>query len=348
MHSKHISTIAFLASCTVYTAALHGITYGQEPQISKVWQLFEELDSDKLPAERRTEILVSLIDEVGGYDGDNILHVLGKQMKKHAVARKVVLPRFAELISSARQGYGHIPRRRLCRVLNALLTVGEAPPEAVAEAEAVLKDAKDHPFAAPKAAALLLCVDPTRRDVQQWLAEKLQSKNREERMRAAAALGATGKRAEVMVAKLQPLLKDEAVEVRVMAARSLWKIDTRSPNVASVLQESLREKPMSVLLEPISFSSWNPDHRHLAVIYLGQMGTDAKEAASDIARLLKDDDKNMHWFAAQALGPIGVRTPDVLSALEAAKGDSNVAVSKSAAESLEMLTRPKASPSAKP
>ena len=208
---------------------------------------------------------------------------------------------------------------------------------AAKEIEAVLRDAKTNAkaflFTAPKAAALLLTADPKHRAAQQSLSDWLQSKDADERMRAAAALRLAGKHAVPMAAKLQPLLKDEAVEVRVMAAIALWKIDPRSPDVVGVLQKSLREKPKGIILRPFTISEWGRDHLFYAARCLGEMGEKAQEAGSDIARLLREGDQDARWVAAEALGAIGARTPDVLSALEAAKADSNVAVSKSAERS---------------
>jgi hypothetical protein len=339
MRRNQITSWSVWATFVLWATALHGVAYPDDTAQEKNDSLFEQLGQDTLSPEQRAEILVSLIEQVGGADDNRIIHVLGQQMKKHEVARKVVLPRFAGLLRAAREGLGLGSERRLCRLLGVLLEVGDASREVVAEAEEVLKDSKDFPFAAPKAATLLLRLDPTRRNAQRWLGEKLQSKSREERGRAAAAIGAAGKRAEPMAAKLQPLLKDEAVEVRVWAACSLWSIDPRSRDVADVLRQALRKEPIGILLlEPTTFSEWFPGHRHIAVQCLGKMEADAREAASDIARLLKDEDQTLRWFAAMALGPIGARTPDVLKALEAAKGDSNVAVSKSAARSLALLT----------
>lgn len=360
MHWKHVWAIFALASCASCAATLHGAADAEETEEAaqrkahrlveeeaeqrKAWRLIDQLQ-DSLSSEQRTATLRSLIDEIGDIDDSLIISVLGQQMKKHEIARKVILPRFADLLRSAREGNGWRPERRLCQLIDVLVQVGEAPPEAVAEAEAVLKDSKDYPFAAPKAAALLLYLNPTGHEAQRWLGEKLQSKSREERARAASAIGTAGKRAEPMAAKLQPLLKDEAVEVRVLAACSLWSIDPRSGNVVGVLQQSLGEEPKGIHLKEPTYR-WALDHRHVAVLCLGKMEASARDTASDIARLLKDDDQTLRWFAAMALGTIGASTPEVLKALEAAKGDRNVAVSRSAARSLERLTGEK--PPAKP
>ena len=67
------------------------------------------------------------------------------------------------------------------------------------------------------------------------------------------------------------------------------------------------------------------------------MGEKAREAASDLVVVLKGGNAHARWAAAEALGLIGARTPEVLSALEAAKGDSSVAASKSAERSLAAL-----------
>jgi hypothetical protein len=356
MHFVRAWMLVFLAPCAVCAVLTHGVAAGEEPE-DKYWPQFEELNKDTLSPERRSEILNKLLDQV--WDDGRLLFVAGRQAKKYRPAKETVLRRFTEIIGWTRQhDEGRLGRDLgLCKVfdtllIDELLSRDDLSRAAVTEVEAVLRDAKTNPkafkFAAPKAAALLLSVDPKHRAAQQSLTDWLRSKDSEERMRAAAALRLAGKLAEPMAAKLQPLLKDEAVEVRVMAAIALWKIDPRSPDVVGVLRKSLREKPRGVTLRPMTFSEWGPDHVFLAIMCFRQMGERAREAAGDIARLLKDGDQDVRWAAAEALGPIGDRTPDVLSALEAAKADSNVAVSKSAARSLELLTSGKPSKSPQP
>jgi len=334
--------LLILTALVLLSAASPALACDEDP----IYELFQELNRDALSAERRTELLNALVDEVGGFDDSRILYVLGKQMEKDALAREVVLPRFAELIRWAREDKKrrYSIDKRLCQLINAPLSAREAPPTVVTEVQAVLKASKDFRCAAPKAAAFLLSVDPSRRDARQWLTEKLQCKDRHERMKAAAAIGAAAKRVALMAPQLQPLLKDEAVEVRVMAAWSLWRIDPGSPNVISVLRQSLTEEAMGVRLQPWTFSEWAPNHKIIAVDCFRAMGPDAREAAGDVARLLKDDDQALRWSAARALETMGVPTPDVLRALEAARADSNVAVAQASERALKALTAVKPPP----
>jgi hypothetical protein len=357
MYFLRVLMIALFVPGAVCGVVCNGGASGEEPE-DKYWPLFEELKKETLSPERRSEILNKVIDQV--WDDGRILYVAGKQARKYPRAREVVLRRLTEIIGWTREDDEGRPSRdlRLCKLFDTLLVDGllsgdDLSRAAATEVEAVLRDAKTNPraflFAAPKAAALLLSVEPKHRAAQQSLSDWLQSKDSGERMRAAAALRLAGQRAEPMAAKLRPLLKDEAVEVRVMAASSLWKIDPRSPDVVGVLRKSLHEEPKGVFTRPlISAHEWVPNHIFLAITCLGDVGERAREAASDIVPWLKKGNQSVRWVAARALGTIGARTPDVLSALEAAKADANVAVSQYAEESLAALRGQQPSPDSKP
>src|SRR5207244_4053151 len=136
------------------------------------------------------------------------------------------------------------------------------------------------------------------KDVEQWFEDRLQSKLYHDRSTAAGALARVGKRAEPLAPKVRPLLNDRAVDVRVLAAVSLWEITGRSEGAVDALKASLHEKPASITLVP---TTRGLSHYYGALGCLGAMGESAREAAGDVAQFLKDRDSLLSVLAARAL-----------------------------------------------
>lgn len=325
MHKLYLAFLMLIAST---------VTYAQDSKNVEDYRVtLERLQGGKLSAEQRIGALVTLVDALHETDDPRISLILRREMRKDPRAVEIVVPRLTKVFRVTKD------EARLCDLIDMLLAVGEAAPDTIPELDTLVKNSKTYPFAAPRAAALLLSIDPARRDLEQSLSEGLESKNRQARVNAVLALRSAGKRLQAMAPKLVPLLRDSAVEVRVTAAGALWRIGPRGAKIIDVLRESLEEQPVVVQFKPEGVSARGPTHRDLALLYMGQMGHEAREAVSDIVRFVRNEKGPVRLFAVQSLGLIGTATPDVLTALEAAKHDSSEAVAAAAVESLNQLTR---------
>ncbi len=318
----------------LYMWAASAFVYGQtRGDIKDYREALDQLSQGGLSAEQGRTALAMVVEALSESDDPRILLVLRQEMKKNPLAIKTVVPRVTALVKAKEN------ESRLCDLLDLLLAVGQTAPEGVVELEAIVKDVKKYSFGAPRAAVLLLSVDPSRRDMAQWLGGALESENRELRLATSLALGIAGKRVQPMASKLVPLFRDSAVEVRVVTAGALWKIAPKTPGILDVLRESLTEKAALMRFKPEGVSSRGTTHHDLALIYMGEMGKEARRAVNDIARFVKAEAGPARLFAVRSLALIGVVTPDVLAALEAARGDSNEAVAAAAAEALDRLRR---------
>jgi HEAT repeat protein len=106
-------------------------------------------------------------------------------------------------------------------------------------------------------------------------------------------LGELGPHAQAAQPALTTALKDSDVQVRLYAARALWKVDPRqSKSVAATLNAVLNDAaaPLEV--------------RRLAIDTLAELGKDAREASPALTKLLGDPNVYVRVKAARALWAI--------------------------------------------
>jgi HEAT repeat protein len=124
-------------------------------------------------------------------------------------------------------------------------------------------------------------------------------------------------------------LYDEDESVRLKAVEALGTIGARDPAALDVLAHMLedREKVKSAGRKVIRaaliqlLKHKNLQERESAVVTLGSMGKDAKQAAPALVELLKDEEISVRREAAWALGEIEAEAKDAAPALISALKD---------------------------
>jgi HEAT repeat protein len=147
----------------------------------------------------------------------------------------------------------------------------------------------------------------------------------EVRKAAADSLGLLGKGAEDAVPALAEALNDtKNVEVRRSAAVALAQIGSPAVKALPELRQATRDEDKFV--------------RSHATHVLAGLGKDAADAIPDLVRLAKDDTvTEVRVAAIEALGLVGVRTPDAVDALTTASRSSQTVLREAAVEALKKL-----------
>ncbi len=136
------------------------------------------------------------------------------------------------------------------------------------------------------------------------LLELLKSADASVRSAAANALGCMGGKAKPAVAALARLLVDKVASVRLQAARSLRRIDARSPEAkaaVAVLAELLTDETESIRLD--------------AALALANMRSERTRAAAALAELLKSKDALVRLRAARSLCRIAPQSREAEAAV---------------------------------
>lgn len=145
------------------------------------------------------------------------------------------------------------------------------------------------------------------------------------RMASALALAEKRKEAAPTAADLRALLTDTAAEVRVSAARALWRIDGRANDVVPVLAGAVQAQPTYA--------------RELALQTIGEIGIPAGAATEVVTKALGDRDATIRLSAALTIGriaPPGVAVPGLIRLLK----DEEEGVRSSAAAALGRMGPP--------
>jgi hypothetical protein len=170
-------------------------------------------------------------------------------------------------------------------------------------------------------------VDPGE-NAAQALLDVLKGSQEVTRVRASAAYSLGQIRtdmADAIPALSEALRSDDAL-LSVNAAASLFKVDPgTSDKVLTVLLNGLKDSRTFV--------------RHTAILALGRMGKEAKEAVRELANALKDEDKMCRLAAAQALEAMGDQAKDAVPALFEALNDEDERFRKAARRALDKIQK---------
>lgn len=162
----------------------------------------------------------------------------------------------------------------------------------------------------------------------QALCDVLKNKQEATRVRASAAYSLGRIRADVRAAVpfLSEALNSEDALLCVNAAGSLIKIDpSLNKESLGILRDGLKDSRSYV--------------RNSAILALGQMGQDAREAVPELARALKDEDKWCRLAAAHALEGMGSDAKRVVPALYEALKDEDERLRKAARSALDKIQK---------
>jgi uncharacterized protein (TIGR02996 family) len=199
------------------------------------------------------------------------------------------------------------PRARL-RAVKALRLLGPKAKAAIpALTELVKGKSRGDTAAARREAVAVLGVLRAKRSAQDELAKGLDSADDAERLAAVEAMAKL--RTRTAASSLCKVLADESAEVRRAAAHQLQWIASPSMTYAvEPLRKALADEQLGV--------------RSSAVMALGRIGPKAAAAVPDLIRLLNGADTTLRRIVIDALGQVGVGTPEVLEALLAALRDT--------------------------
>jgi HEAT repeat protein len=148
------------------------------------------------------------------------------------------------------------------------------------------------------------------------------------RIKASAAYSLGRIRADVRdaIPALSEALSSDDALLSVNAAASLVKIDPGSgENVLSVLLNGLKDSRSFV--------------RHSAILALGKMGTEAKEAVPELTNALKDEDRMCRLAAVQVLEGLGEDAKDAVPALYEALKSEDERLQKAARRTLDRIQK---------
>jgi serine/threonine-protein kinase len=216
-----------------------------------------------------------------------------------------------------------------------------APPPAATPAPANTEPATRAAAASPKVRALL---------------DDLASTDRDERWRAAEALGGLGAEAKPAVGALGAALRDSNETVRWRAAEALGKIGVDAADAVPGLIASLDGAEMLATEAAKALGRLGPVAR-ASVPALGnalsrsdvyvrrevakalvKMGTEARAAVPALIEALGDNDKVVRTEAARALGNVGPEAQAAVPALRKALRDSEGLVVTQARRALKNIT----------
>ena len=212
------------------------------------------------------------------------------------------------------------------KMVEAIMAVGMIGRDA-RKAEPVLLEALKHPDEDVRwlAAQHIGSIDPGE-DAANALLEVLKNLQEATIVRASAASSLGRVRADVTDAipvLSQALSSDDAL-LSVNAAASLVKIDPGScQNVLNVLLDGLKDSRSFV--------------RHSAILALGIVAKDAKEAVPGLANALKDEERMCRLAAAQVLEGLGEEAKDAVPALFDALKDEDERLRKAARRALDKI-----------
>lgn len=139
---------------------------------------------------------------------------------------------------------------------------------------------------------------------------------------AATALSDLGADAKLGLPALENMLNDPELSTRLAAALAIYKIDPQHQTYQPVVVEALRAGNGPIFLE------------------VGRMGAEAAWAVPTLVKLTFHRQPAIRALAARALGQIGMATDEVLSALQRATRDQNVAVQNAARHALGLISPP--------
>jgi HEAT repeat protein len=142
-------------------------------------------------------------------------------------------------------------------------------------------------------ARALIKLAPQAGDAVPFLMNDLNSENIGRVATAAQVLGHLGERARVALPRLQELLHDEDVRLRVRAAGATWKLDRQTNAVLRVLLAALQDE-----------SAHRSAARRLAAETLGDMQSIAKDAVPLLEAMLGERSSGERQAAAEALKKI--------------------------------------------
>jgi vesicle coat complex subunit len=152
------------------------------------------------------------------------------------------------------------------------------------------------------------------------LIECLDDADPEIRAKSALVLAGFGQEATAAVPRLENALNDPSDNVRMEAARALWKIDRRTNTVIGVLREAA-----------------NSQEFRWARIFLSEAAPNDPSVIPLIAELLQDKDRGLRMSAAFAIGKYGSAAKEAVPLLIKLMDDSDQDLRKRALESLKKI-----------
>lgn len=153
-----------------------------------------------------------------------------------------------------------------------------------------------------------------------WLRERLEHGEAEERAIAAKMLGELGRKAKPAAAALIAALRDSDDDVRYYATLAIGKIGAKSPMAVESLTDALKDD--------------SPAVRVAAALSLKAIGTTASSAVPLLTAALVDDEPRVRISAAAALWTINRRADVVLPVLTELLWCDDPLVRRNAAETL--------------
>lgn len=141
-----------------------------------------------------------------------------------------------------------------------------------------------------------------------------------QKSQVAYALAGNAEQAKAAVPLLLKALKGEDMELRLEAARALWRIEKHS-NAVPTLVEIMEETDSGNR----AVHGWG-SYRYRAVVLLEEIGPDAKSALPALRRALKDKDESVQYAAARAIEKIDAKLKEENPPKEGAMSHENARV----------------------
>jgi hypothetical protein len=348
---RSLPTMFFITACVVIAWQRAAISADNSDHDARPeWETparLKELNDLEYGRLKPDEVRRAVSDLAPGLDRANRLHgiILGtfRNAARHdPKALEPALPQFAAELRKLNDD------RELCEYLDPLIGIERGTPELTATVDGVFKSDQRFDFARPRAAAVLLKIDPRHGDMLDWLERELKGDRPQMRLVAAKMLGYLGTVARLAAPRLRKTLNDSDPAVRVAAAQALWRIEHKSDDIMPTLRRALGESAVGADDWPIYLSEDSGiTQKYLAVRCLGDIGKPAAVAADEIARAILPDEKAkrlnedysvIQIAGADALSKIGQSSATVISTLRKLNEDSEPAVADHARAALKMLT----------
>jgi HEAT repeat protein len=280
----------------------------------------------QLSAEDERALVAVLAERLDGKDYQFINMGLRTRLARSPHALDGALPQIATAIRHATHGgptYSSA-EERICYLLDTVRLLDRIPSPLAEAIDEVVMDQSALQFAKPMAASVLLKTPSCNKRMLTWLETGLESDDEYTRYRAAWALGMAGSLTQTSREHLERKLRDPSWTVRVLAAEAIALTDAHpNPAVLSVLQDSLDQPDVGVLLKPADakMSSYPVSRNCFAIGGLDRLGRAAHGAAPKVVTFLHSKRSILAMCAAHALGELGNESSEVIKALRTCSQD---------------------------